>query len=53
LWVSFKDILVNDPLLVRAEIYRAEPSRKRSEPHRAKLGHFNFQAETQLTYFQS
>ena len=28
---------------------RAEPSYEGSEPSRAKLGHFNFQAETELT----
>ena len=31
---------------------RAEPSYEGSEPSRAKLGHFNFRAETELTKFQ-
>ena len=30
---------------------RAEPSYKGSEPRRAKLGHFNFRAETELGFF--
>ena len=30
---------------------RAEPSYESSEPSQAKLGHFNFRAETELDFF--
>jgi hypothetical protein len=32
---------------------RAEPSYEGSEPSRAKLGHFNFRAETELDFFDT
>ena len=35
--------------LAQAEIFQLEPSYEGSEPSQAELGHFNFQAETELT----
>ena len=32
---------------------RASPSYEGSEPSQAKLGHFNFQAETELIFFKA
>ena len=35
----------------RAEISQAEPSQAEKVPSQAKLGHFNFQTETELDFF--